>query len=973
MNLSNHENSRPCRGGYFGSTEAGVETNNSEDFRTSPALAQDDIDDAVYARPAGLTFTVMSADAPVGKRFTHGDGGRIVKSSVQMPLTGTARRRAVASLDEFDAVVASLGPADVIVHGVPNADEAAFVTQKNMHAAPPGAIARDNKHFTWSRGPALLLIDCDFPPGSPEPDAADIDRRIGQAVPGWRSAARLFRASASSHISDADTGLPLAGVAGLHAYAMVANASDIPEIGKRIFDRLLLAGEGYVRHSRSGALLVRTLADATVWQPERLDFHRGVLGPGLEQAIPRGVIFSASDAPAGTCDGMLDIDSIPALSAAEMVRVAQVRRELLSAPAVLAEQARLQGLWAAAEALKAVPDATPEELSAAAKRFADRAVAGQIFGDFRIRLDDGAEVTVDEVCAAPAIFHNRRCHDPLDDEGDARVGIILSDRTNGSGGIVIHSHLHGSRMIDLVSSLGFDDAAVGVEFEDMPIPSSNPVTYDPYDDLGDHSDTGNANLLRKFAKGDMRFVVERNHWLWWTGKHWQVDDTGSLAQTLALKVGKHYLGKAQSIARRAADASIEPAEQKKLLKVVDALKGWATTCRNKTSIANMLTIASRDARMVIRTAEMDRDPWLFGVANGVVDLRTGDLRAAGRDDVVTKRSASPFVPGAPALRWRALIDEITGAPIAGQSDAYVRRPALAGYLQRMCGYLMTGVTVEHKMFIPHGRGSNGKNVLLDIVQEVMGDYCVTVPPEALMSTRYEGDAEKPSSVAATLAGARAAISSETKEGQKLDVALVKRHTGGGFMNARLMRENSFRFAISHKLVLMTNHRPTLDHMDEAIRGRLHMIPFDRVWNRPGHPDRDPSLPDGDKGLMDTLRAEAEGVLAWLVEGAALYVRDGLEPPAEVTKATRDYFATEDDFGQWLESMERCEPKAGLRASELFGNYTAHCISNARRPSIATQTAFSLELKKRGTESKVQTNGTFYGLTYGGLVGSGGLF
>jgi putative DNA primase/helicase len=277
------------------------------------------------------------------------------------------------------------------------------------------------------------------------------------------------------------------------------------------------------------------------------------------------------------------------------------------------------------------------------------------------------------------------------------------------------------------------------------------------------------------------------------------------------------------------------------------------------------------------------------------------------------------------------------------------------------------------MFIPHGVGSNGKNILLDIVQEVMGDYAVTIPPEALMATRHDGDAEKPSSVAATLAGARAAISSESKENQRLDVALVKRHTGGGFMNARLMRENSFRFAISHKLVLMTNHRPTLDHMDEAIRGRLHMIPFDRVWNRPGHPDRDPTLPDGDKGLMDALRTESEGVLAWLVEGAELYHRDGLEPPAEVTKATRDYFATEDSFGRWIETMEPCDPKAGTRASDLFNNFNAHCISHARRPSIATQTAFSLELKKRGTASRVTANGTFYGLTYGGLVGSGGLF
>lgn len=495
---------------------------------------------------------------------------------------------------------------------------------------------------------------------------------------------------------------------------------------------------------------------------------------------------------------------------------------------------------------------------------------------------------------------------------------------------------------------------------------------DAYDDLEDRSDTGNAALLRKFAGGDMRYVVEREVWMCWTNGRWQVDDTGSLAQGLALRVGKHYTDLADWAKKKSEDANLDAAGKKKLESVAKGYKDWATKCRNKTQLTNMLAIASRDARMVVRAASLDRGAWLFGVDNGVVDLRTGELRTAGRDDLVTKRAPFAFHPLAPAPRWREFVDEITGAPIEGEVNKYEKRPGLAAYVQRMCGYLMTGGTPEQKMFIAHGKGSNGKNVLLDIMQEVMGDYCVTIPSAALMATRNDDGAEKPSSVAATLAGARAAISSESKEGQKLDVALVKLHTGGGFMNARLMRENSFRFAISHKLVLMTNHRPTLDHMDEAVRGRLHMVPFDRIWNRPGHPDPNPAWPDGDKGLMDALRREREGVLAWLIEGAVLYFRDGLEPPAEVTKSTRDYFATEDDFGRWLEQMERCEPKAGQRASDLFNQYTSHCINSARRPSFTTQTAFSIELKKRGVQNKPLTNGTFYGLIYGGLVGSGGL-
>ena len=254
------------------------------------------------------------------------------------------------------------------------------------------------------------------------------------------------------------------------------------------------------------------------------------------------------------------------------------------------------------------------------------------------------------------------------------------------------------------------------------------------------------------------------------------------------------------------------------------------------------------------------------------------------------------------------------------------------------GYCLTGSTAEQKMFIALGAGSNGKNVLLDTVQELAGGYCKTIPPEALMATRHDADSERPSPTAATLAGARLAISSESRDGQKLDVALVKRHTGGGYMTARLMRENTFRFFISHKLVLMTNHRPALDHLDDALRGRLHLIPFDRKWNRPGHPERDATVPDGDKDLMDKLRSEAAGILAWLVEGALKYAQDGLEPPEEVLQATRTYFATEDPISRWLEGYDRCEAKAGTGATELFSQFADWKLHNAKPGQSAPETS-----------------------------------
>ena len=476
----------------------------------------------------------------------------------------------------------------------------------------------------------------------------------------------------------------------------------------------------------------------------------------------------------------------------------------------------------------------------------------------------------------------------------------------------------------------------------------------------DRTDAGNVALLVQITNGNLRFVPEYKVWLWWSGERWERDDYGNHSIAAALQVAEHYHRKADEIRKQAESAALEDKERRNIEKAAKSMEEWANRCRNKGSLDNMLGLAKSDKRFTLPADQLDRDPWLFGVGNGVVDLRTGELRPAGRDDLVTKRSPVRFNPRARAPRWRQFIEEITAVPARGAAAEYRTRPALAAYMQRALGYSMTGGTAEHKMFMAIGEGSNGKNVLLDLWQWIAGDYCQTIAPEALMASRYDADAERATPGARKLAGARAAISCESKDGQRLDVALVKRHTGGGYMTARGLHENAFTFEITHKLWLMTNHKPALDHMDEAMRGRLHMIPFDMRWNRPGHPDRDLSLPDGDKTLPEKLKAEAEGVLAWLVAGAVAYAVEGLEPPDEVVRMTRDYFKGQDPVGLWLDTCERCEARQGGRATDLFEVFCGWCEEEGFDEAIS-QKAFSSKLKARGIEGRKGEDGMRYGL------------
>ena len=477
----------------------------------------------------------------------------------------------------------------------------------------------------------------------------------------------------------------------------------------------------------------------------------------------------------------------------------------------------------------------------------------------------------------------------------------------------------------------------------------------------DRSDSGNVAVMAQLSDGDLRWVSERKVWLLWTGHGWEVDV--AKAHAAALRVAEHYIQEAAKLRQQAKTETLDDDGRKHVEKAAKGLESWALCCRNKRYLDSMKELAKVDERFVLSADQLDRDPWLFGVANGVVDLRTGTLRDASRDEFVTQRSPVAFNPNAIAPRWLEFISEITATPL--NSGRHSERPALARYMQRALGYWITGGTWEHKMFIAVGPGANGKSVMLDVLKPMVGPYWETISPEVLMATKFDADSERATPGRRKLAGARAAICSESKDGHKLDVALVKQHTGGGFTSARGLHENSFTFEITHKVVLMTNHKPSLDHMDEAMRGRLHILPFDMCWNRPGHPDRDPNLPDGDKLLPEKLKAEAEGILAWLIAGAVLYHQEGLEPPPEVAIMTREYFKDQDTFRQWLDSCETCEPKDGMRASDLLTDYESWCIDEGHGRAVAgNATSFGGKLKTAGIAKAATNTGKRYGLRAG---------
>lgn len=339
-------------------------------------------------------------------------------------------------------------------------------------------------------------------------------------------------------------------------------------------------------------------------------------------------------------------------------------------------------------------------------------------------------------------------------------------------------------------------------------------------------------------------------------------------------------------------------------------------------------LARSDPRIAATADQFDADPLLLNTPGGVVDLRIGEMRSHRPDYYMTRMAAVGADIDMAMPQFAKFLATVTG----GDRD-------LQEYLQRLCGYGLTGLTNEHVVAFFYGAGGNGKTTFLETVAGIMGDYHATAVLDMFIASKND---RHPTEIA-DLRGARLTSSTETSEGRRWDEAKLKVLTGGDTIKARLMHKDFFAFVPQFTLIIAGNHKPALGTVDAAIRRRMHVVPFTI------------EIPDAEKDpeLKEKLRAEWPAILDWMIQGCLDWQERGLDPPSAVIEATQDYLEAEDTMAAWL--AERCtmDPNAWSSCSELFDDYERYC--RGRNEFIGAQKSFSEKLGRREGISPHRTN------------------
>ena len=433
------------------------------------------------------------------------------------------------------------------------------------------------------------------------------------------------------------------------------------------------------------------------------------------------------------------------------------------------------------------------------------------------------------------------------------------------------------------------------------------------------TELGNAYRLNNTYGEIIKYVMGSNSWIHWND-HWEWDIDNAKVRQLASSLHR---------------AIYKEGEQ--FPKQVQHFASWARCSQTNKSIENSVKLLKDLSDIRIPAKKIDGDLFLVGIddARKVIDLKKGIARSAEKNDYITKTlNVKELGQTENATRWIQFLNQV-----------FDNDQELINWLQRWCGYLLTGSTKEQCFLFCYGLGANGKSVFADVLRYILGNYAKAIRTETLTDTKRAAGSASPD--LAELIGTRLALTTETEEGVALAESLLKTLTGSDTLTVRALYSSPIEFTPQFKLIMLGNHKPLIKGNDEGIWRRVRLLHFSRIF----------SEKERDSNLSEKLRAEAPHILAWMIEGCLAWQEKGLSDiPTTIKQATDEYKTDQDIIGQWITDCCVIAPHEECEITILYYNYSNWCKENGSRASSSR--VLSRRLSERGFNTRASNSKTY---------------
>jgi len=303
----------------------------------------------------------------------------------------------------------------------------------------------------------------------------------------------------------------------------------------------------------------------------------------------------------------------------------------------------------------------------------------------------------------------------------------------------------------------------------------------------------------------------------------------------------------------------------------------------------------------IETEKLNQSP-LLNLKNGLFNIETYELSKHTPEIYSTIQLPVSYNPEAKCEKWIKTLCEV----LEGNEEK-------AEILQEFFGLMLTRETRYEKALLLIGDGANGKSVILNTIEHLIGkENCTSIPLEKFSDLHYM----------ASLFGKLANISIETNAKSEVYDSTFKAVISGEPIQADPKFKKPFKFRPFCKLVFAMNNLPRVDDKTNAFFRRLLIVRFNREF----------AEEEQNKRLKEELLTELDGIFNFCIEGLKrLKARTIFNITKQIQAEIDEYRKENNNVLVFVEEECSLDPSLSIEKGELYDMYTLFCEKSGYRP------------------------------------------